>query len=100
METDFLKPFINQNVEVLVGGVWIEGYLPPIAKGIVVLEPIGEAVHFYGQCAFRVEEIKAVRLVRSQATVVAPVVPPAAQPVGQVRSSLDQVTPGQRFSRK
>lgn len=85
------------NVEVLVSGVWIEGHLRPIVKGVVTLIPIGEAAEFYGPAAFKQEAIQAIRQVRKIAVAEIPeeVVTPSP-----VRSSLDEVTVAQRFARK
>lgn len=98
MEADILKHFIGQNVEVLVGGVWIEGNLRPIVKGVVTLLPIGEAAAFYGPAAFKQEAIQAIRQIRKSGTVQVP--EEVNPPTPQVRSSLDEVTPAQRFARK
>jgi len=98
MEGDVLKHFVNRDVEVLVGGVWIEGHLSPIVKGVVTLVPVGEAQQFYGPCAFKQDAIQAIRQVKRQAQPVPNV---ETQPTdNQVRSSLEQVTPGMRFVRK
>ncbi len=86
------------NVEVLVGGVWIEGHLKPIVKGVVTLLPIGEAASFYGPAALKQEAIQAIRQVRKTGPVEMP--PQEITPPTQVRSSLDEVTPAQRFNRK
>jgi hypothetical protein len=98
MEADILKHFIGMNVEVLVGGVWIEGNLRPIVKGTVTLLPIGEAASFYGPAAFKQDAIQAIRQVRKTGPIQVPeeVIPPTQQ----VRSSLDEVTPQQRFRKK
>jgi len=96
METDILKHFIGKNVEVLVGGVWIEGHLQPIAKGVVTLVPTDETAPFYGPTAMKADVIQAIRQVkRSGQRLSEPV--PEINPQPVVRSSLDQVTPGQRF---
>ena len=57
METDILKHFIGKNVEVLVSGVWIEGHMQPIAKGVVTLVPTEETAVFYGPCALKADVI-------------------------------------------
>jgi hypothetical protein len=98
MEAEILKHFIGMNVEVLVGGVWIEGHLRPIVKGVVTLLPIGEAASFYGPAAFKQDAIQAIRQVRKTGAVQVP--EEVVAPTQQVRSSLDEVTPRQRFSRK
>jgi hypothetical protein len=98
METDILKHFIGKDVEVLVSGVWIEGHMQPIAKGVVTLTPVAETAAFYGPTALKTDVIQAIRQVkRSGQPVSQPV--PEINPPASVRSSLDQVTPGQRFKR-
>lgn len=98
METDILKHFIGKNVEVLVSGVWIEGHMQPIAKGVVTLVPTEETAVFYGPCALKADVIQAIRQIRNSSEKMAPVVPEINAPP-PVRSGLEQVTPGQRFKR-
>lgn len=98
METDILKHFIGKDVEVLVSGVWIEGHMQPIAKGVVTLIPFGETGVFYGPCACKADVIQAIRQVKQSGQRVAEPVPEISPPTS-VRSSLDSVTPGQRFKR-
>lgn len=98
MEAEILKHFIGMNVEVLVGGVWIEGNLRPIVKGVVTLLPIGDAAAFYGPAAFKQDAIVAIRQVRKTGPVEMPV--EEIRPPAQVRSSLDEVPAAQRFARK
>lgn len=98
METDILKHFIGKDVEVLVSGVWVEGHMQPIAKGVVTLIPINEAAAFYGPTAMKTEVIQAIRQIKRSGQMVSDPVPEITQPPA-VRSSLDQVTPGQRFKR-
>lgn len=99
METDILKHFIGKDVEVLVSGVWIEGHMQPIAKGIVTLLPVGEAGSFYGPAACKAEVIMAIRQVIRSGVRMANPVPEIDQPPA-VRSSMESITPGQRFKRK
>ena len=98
MDKEILKHFIGQNVEVLVGGVWIEGHLQPISKGIIVLLPIGEASAFYGPTSMKEEAVQAIRQIRKAGPVEMPAQEVQAQT--PVRSSLDEVTPAMRFKRK
>jgi hypothetical protein len=98
MEREVLKHFIGMNVEILVSGVWIEGHLQPIAKDVITLLPIGEAAVFYGPAACKAEMVSAIRQVRKTGAIEAPV-NNTATPT-PVRSSLDDVTPAQRFARK
>jgi hypothetical protein len=97
MESEILKHFIGMNVEILVHGTWIEGKLQPIVKGVITLLPIGEAASFYGPAACKQDVVQAIRQIRKTGHVEEPV-PPVQNPT-QVRSSLDQITPGQRFKR-
>ena len=99
METDILKHFIGKDVEILVGGVWIEGQLQPIVKGIVTLTPLAEAVAFYGPTACKTEVIQAIRQIKSSGQKVASPLP-EINTNPPIRSSLESVTPGQRFARK
>lgn len=97
METDVLKHFIGKDVEVLVAGVWIEGHMLPIAKGVVTLTPTEETAPFYGATAMKAESIQAIRQVKRSSSKLPEPIPEVNSPV--VRSSLDQVTPGNRFKR-
>lgn len=98
MESDILKHFIGKDVEILVSGVWIEGHMQPIAKGIVTLTPTAETAAFYGPTACKMDVVQAIRqVIRSGQRIAEPV--PEITPSTNVRSSLDQVTPGQRFKR-
>ena len=95
MDGDILKHYVGKDVEVLVAGAWIEGRLQPIAKGIVTLLPVGEAAAFYGPTAMKMEVIQVIRQVKQlgiRTTELQDTAPPAS-----VRSSLEQVTPTQRF---
>jgi hypothetical protein len=96
METDVLKHFIGKDVEVLVSGIWLEGHMQPIAKGIVTLTPVGEMGIFYGPTACKTEVIQAIRQVKKSGESVADPVSQISQPP-TFRSSLESVTPGQRF---
>lgn len=98
METDILKHFIGKDVEILVSGVWIEGHMQPIAKGVVTLTPTAETAAFYGPTALKTDVIMAIRQVKRSGERLAEPVPEIAPP-NNVRSSLDQITPGQRFKR-
>ena len=100
MDIEILKAFINHDVEVLIAGVWIEGHMTPIVKGVVTLLPLADVAPFYGPSACKTDVIQAIRQVR-RLTAQPPVepVPPPTDPT-QIRSSLDQVSPQQRFARK
>jgi len=102
MESDILKNFIKQDVEILVGGVWIEGYLLPIVKNIVTLVPIGLAKEHYGPTACKMEVIQAIRQVRRPAQTNS-AVPNDPSPPASVRSGFEaaqQGHPGNRFVHK
>jgi hypothetical protein len=99
METEHLKHFVNHDVEILVAGVWIEGHMKPIVKGLITLIPFDETAVFYGPTAVKAEVVMAIRqLKRSGQKIVDPV--PEVQNVGVIRSSLDQVSAKQRFGGK
>lgn len=99
MDKDILKNFVKHDVEILVGGVWIEGHLQPIVNGQIVLLPIGESAAFYGPCAMKMEVIQAIRQVKKDAAKANATAAATAQSPPPVKSSLDS-TPGhvgQRF---
>jgi hypothetical protein len=96
MDIEVIKPFISHEVEVLVAGVWIEGHLSPIVKGVITLLPLGEAAAFYGPCALKADVIQAIRQVKRQAPANIPV----PETNNNVRSSMEPITPGTRFVRK
>jgi hypothetical protein len=93
MELDILKHFIGHDVEVLISGVWIEGHMQPIAKGIIVLLPIAGAEAFYGPTSCKADVIQAIRQVKRDKTT--PQLPPEPQPT-KIKSSFD-ATPGKNF---
>lgn len=95
MEVEVIKPFINHDVEVLVGGVWIEGTLAPIVKGVVNLLPIGDAKGFYGPAAFKLESVVAIRQLKRNGPELDVVKPPFTPDV--IRSSQESISPVQRF---
>lgn len=105
MEADILKNFIKRDVEILVGGVWIEGHLLPIVKNIVTLLPIGLAKEHYGPTACKMEVIQAIREVRRQAsTNIASSVPHNPSLPPPVNSGFGQpqqpVHPGMKYVHK
>lgn len=93
MESDILKHFVNHDVEVLIAGVWIEGHMTPIVKGIVTLLPIAGAEAFYGPTACKTDVIQAIRQVIRESTVSAPV-PEAPK---NIKSAFDSSPNGNRF---
>ncbi len=99
METDILKHFVGKDIEVLVSGIWIEGRLQQIAKGIVTLLPIDEMASFYGPAAMKIEVIQAVRQIKRVVTQVAK---PAdtVKPASTVKSAFESLSPAERFKNK
>lgn len=95
MELDILKHFIKHEVEVLVGGVWVEGTMMPIAKGVVVLLPLEGAKPFYGPTSMKADAIQAIRQIKHLAGGVSFENPPPLD--DNVKSSFDGVSPHQRF---
>lgn len=104
MDLDTLKNFVKRDVEVLVGGVWIEGHMTPIAKGVVVLLPIGIAKEHYGPTACKADVIQAVREVRHPATTnVATGVPSDPSAPASVKSGFGSIPgnhPGNKYVHK
>lgn len=104
MEADILKNFVKRDVEILVGGVWIEGHLLPIVKNIVTLIPIGLAKEHYGPTACKMEVIQAIREVRHQASINTAVsgVPQNPAPPPAVRSGFEPqpMHPGAKYVHK
>lgn len=99
MESDILKNFVKMDVEILVGGVWIEGHLLPIVKNIVTLVPIGVAKEHYGPTACKMEVIQAIRQVRhpAQANTMVPNDPSPPTPVRSGFESAQHGHPGNKF---
>ena len=96
MELDILKHFVKHDVEVLVGGVWIEGNMQPIAKGIVVLMPFADMQVFYGPASLKAEAIQAIRQVKRN-NITAPNVVPNVPTPPSIRSSFESLPPSFRF---
>jgi hypothetical protein len=94
MESETLKHFIGKDVEILVAGVWVEGHMTPIVKGVITLLPFTDTAEFYGPTALKMDVVQAIRQVKRQKQAAAPVQTPTD---GSVRSSLEQVNPAQRF---
>jgi hypothetical protein len=88
MELDILKHFIDMDVEILVGGVWIDGHLMPIAKSVVVLRPIGEAIAFYGPASMKADVIQAIRQIKKTPAVNSQVTNPPAN-ASKIKSGLE-----------
>jgi hypothetical protein len=96
MELDILKHFVKYDVEVLVGGVWIEGTMQPISKGIVVLMPFADMQVFYGPASLKTEAIQAIRQVKRN-NITAPNVVPNVPTPPAIRSSFESLPPSFRF---
>jgi hypothetical protein len=94
MESETLRHFIGKDVEILVAGVWVEGHMTPIVKGVITLLPFADTAEFYGPTALKMEVVQAIRQVKRQKQVDTFVQPSTD---GSVRSSLEQVSPAQRF---
>lgn len=95
MEAAVLGNFVKREVEILVGGVWVAGYMTPIVKGVITLIPIGVEKEFYGPTALKAEAVQAIREVRKQPGAnTAPTVPsdPSAPPA--TRSAFETANPG------
>lgn len=104
MDIETIKPFINHDVEVLVGGVWIEGHMAPIVKGVIVLHPLQEMLPFYGPTALKADVIQAIRQVKKNGQ---PGKPFTEVPVTfhdpsdhTIVSGLNPIPPRQRFAKK
>jgi hypothetical protein len=93
METDVLRHFIGRDVEILVGGAWVDGHMQPIVKGVITLIPFKDVAHFYGPTAVKAESVQAIRQVIRSGVPLADPSPQANTTAGgvPVRSSLDQV---------
>ena len=98
METNIIKHFVGKNVEVMVRGTWVEGFLQPIANGIVILLPIGTAKQFYGPAHMKMDIIDAIREVKTQLKAD-PVIGGPPDPV-KIKSVFETVDPKTRFSGK
>lgn len=92
METDVLKHFIGKDVEILVGGAWVDGHMKPIVKGLITLIPFSDQAAFYGPTALKAEAVQAIRQVIRAGVKLADPVPQATAGGVPVRSSLDQVS--------
>lgn len=88
MDTKVLKNFINHDVELLVGGVWIKGHMTPIVEGTVTLLPIGEDKVSYGPTACKAEVIQAARQLRTQQPNASSPVPTNPNPPPPVHSAF------------
>lgn len=92
METDVLRHFIGKDVEILVGGAWVDGHMQPIVKGVITLIPFPDVASFYGPTAVKAESVQAIRQVIRAGIKMAEPVPQATTAGGvPIRSSLDQV---------
>lgn len=91
METDVLKHFIGKDVEILVGGAWVDGHMQPIVKGVITLIPFKDVAPFYGPTALKAEAVQAIRQVIRSGVKLADPVPQTTAGGVPIRSSLDQV---------
>ena len=101
MESDIIKNFVRRDVEILVGGVWIEGHLLPVVKNIVVLAPIGHSKEFYGPTSCKMEVIQAIREVKLPPTTQVPAVNNDPSPPPAIKSGFGPAPksthPGNKF---
>ena len=96
MELKILKHFINKDVEILIGGVWIEGHLTPISEGLITLMPLPEASAFYGPAAMKAENVQCIRQVKRE--MAQPINPmPAPENPSAPKSAFESAHPGKRF---
>ena len=94
MELDVLKSFVRMHVELLVGGVWLDGVMMPIVKSVVTLVPSHPSNEFYGPTALKAESIQAIRQVKTKAAPPPDAVKP---PDTNVKSGFESVNPASRF---
>lgn len=94
MEAEILRHFINKDVEILVGGVWVEGHMTPIVKGQITLLPFPEAVPFYGPTALKAENVQCIRQIKRNDKNTAVITPEQSSPI---KSGFETASPGKRF---
>jgi hypothetical protein len=99
MELDILKHFVHKDVEILVGGVWVEGRMTPIVKSQITLLPWAEAAPFYGPTALKAENVQCIREVKrsAQQAAASTAAANAAAPPGTVKSGFESAHPGKRY---
>jgi hypothetical protein len=97
MELDILKHFVNKDVEILIGGVWIEGHMTPIVKGQITLIPFGEEAAFYGPAALKAENVQCIRLVKKDGAKANAQAATAVQTPEPIKSSFESSHPGNRY---
>jgi hypothetical protein len=97
MELEILKHFCNKDVEILVGGVWIEGHMTPIVKGQITLLPFGEAAEFYGPAALKAESVQCIRQVKKDGAKANAQAAVAAQTPEPIKSGFESSHPGNRY---
>jgi hypothetical protein len=97
MELDILKNFVNRDVELLVGGVWLEGHMTPIVKGVITLLPFQNAAEFYGPAALKADVVQAVRLVKKQVAAASQVPNLNTPTSAPIKSGFEQAPVGAKF---
>lgn len=97
MELDTLKHFVNKDVEILIGGVWIGGHMTPIVKGLITLIPFPEDSALHGPAALKAENVQCIRQVKRDAVQANVQQAVAAQSPVPVKSSFESAHPGNRF---
>lgn len=94
MDKKILGNFVKMEVEILVAGQWIPGFMAPIVNTVITLLPNDDTKDRYGPTAIEVDQVQAIRQVRRGQT--ASVAPNVAQPVlptaAPVRSALESTS--------
>ncbi len=97
MELDTLKHFVNKDVEILIGGVWVRGHMTPIVKSLITLIPFPEDAVNYGPTALKAENVNCIRQVKRDAVQANVQQATAAQTPAPVKSSFESAHPGNRY---
>jgi hypothetical protein len=97
METDVLKNFINKDVEILVGGVWVDGHMTPIVKSVITLIPFPENASVLGPTALKAESVQCIRQIKRDAMKANTQTVATSQSPVPVKSSFESSNPGNRF---
>jgi hypothetical protein len=96
MELENIKHFINKDVEILIGGVWVKGHMTPIVKGLITLLPFPEDVASYGPAALKAENVQCIRQLKRDAQQANAAVATQAQ-TPPIKSGFESASPGKRF---
>ena len=90
MESKTLKHFVGKDVEILVAGAWVEGYLKQISDGIITLLPFPSQADYYGPTALKMDAIQAIRQVKPHVNVNSQI----NEPVKDIQSAIENAAPG------